>query len=245
MRAIAEGLSAGCRESYDPSVVQSGCREGQHKHGGGITVGTEWCRTFKTSDIPSKVALQENVKVFLQQCSCVLQRYLKVRGLSSPEGCRPLLIQALRVVSMDYKWEDHELLESSQIISPLSSLVCDKDQQVASTAFEGMLGLYRAVKAEAGTADPTPFQAAFRRSIHLMLKNISLALSEKQSAVTMLDDLTFSLDVDVAGLVVPHFPVGARLSLWLWVLFSSVEGSDIDHSANSAANRLSKWYLTV
>lgn len=261
LRAVAEGLSAGCRESLDPAVSEDNTSMEGFSQLGSTPAGPSGVEPSQRSrvhflcgvegcDIPSKVTLQENVKAFLQQCSRVLQRDLKVWGLPSAKGCRCLLMQALRAVSMDYRWEDHEILESSQILSPLSSLVCHTDPQVAAAAFEGMLGLYRAVKAEAGTANPsrlrtrTPFQAAFCRSIRLTLQNVSLAISEKQSPVTMLDDLTISLDADEGGVVVPHFPVGTRLSVSLWVLFPSGEGSDVDRFAYSASTRLSKWYLT-
>ena len=274
LSAVAEGLAVGCRRSPDAassevSTVIEGFFDssmysaGQRFDGTAQLSRVHFLCGIEGCDRRSRLALQKGVKKFLGKCSRLLGRDWKVWGRYTTEGLRrSFLLQALRAVSMNYGGEDHDLLESSQLLSPISRLVDDADPFVAAAAYKEMLALYRAAREETESAYPsyTPFQAAFCRAIRFTLLETSRSLfscANASSAPRMLDDLTIPLRMDQAGLVVPYFPVGPRLSLSLWVLFPSAapsvspsmvpsrKGSEAQRSANPAGGVTSQSYVTT
>lgn len=158
--------------------------------------GTECC------DPKCKLALVESVAEFLSQCSIVLgQERIGGRGPAGNRLTRPfVLVHALRAVSMDYEFHDHDLIQRSQLFPPIARLVDDTDRSVAAEASKALQAVYRcAVPAERGMSDATwervgegpdctsqwkstrdgsgtPFQVSFFGTVRSMLERTAEAI---------------------------------------------------------------------
>lgn len=158
LRAVTDGLQAGCPRSKPSSY------EGKHAHqafvnsdtdmlllgeenGGGepgagrlhFMPGVECC------DPQSKSALVESMAGFLRQCSAVLgQETGGDRGSAGNSLTRrSVLVHALHAVSMDYEWDDHDILQRSQLLPLIFRLVDDADRSVAAAASNAVQAVYR------------------------------------------------------------------------------------------------------
>ena len=143
--AVTDGLRAGCRGSGPGSDEGTGALrvvgDGGKLDAGRFhfMLGAECC------DSASKSALVESTVEFLRQCSAVLgQERAGDRGAAerSPSR-RSVVVNALSAVSMDYEWDDNDILERSRLLPLISSLVDDGDRSVAAAASKAMRKFYR------------------------------------------------------------------------------------------------------
>lgn len=162
-------------------------------------------RGTKCCDPKCKLALVKSVAGFLGRCSIVLgQERIGDRGSAGNRLTRPfVLVNALRAVSMDYEFHDHDLIQRSQLLPPIASLVDDADRSVAAEASRALQAVYRcAVPAERGMSDATwervgegadctsqrkatrdgcgtPFQVSFFGTVRSMLERTAEAIGTK------------------------------------------------------------------
>ncbi|CAM9323459.1 unnamed protein product, partial [Ectocarpus fasciculatus] len=161
--------------------------------------GTECC------DPKCKLALVESVADFLSRCSTVLgQERIGDRGSAGNRRTRRfVLAHALRTVSMDYEFHDHDLIQRSHLLPPIAKLVDDTDLSVAGAASRALQAVYRcAVPAQRGMGDATwervgedadgtsqwkatrdgsgtPFQVSFFGTVRSMLERTARAIGTK------------------------------------------------------------------
>ncbi|CAN0355554.1 unnamed protein product [Ectocarpus sp. 6 AP-2014] len=185
--------------------------------------GTECC------DPKCKLALVESVAGFLSRCSIVLgQERIGDRGSAGTRLTRPyVLVHALRAVSMDYQFHDHGLIQRSQLLPPIASLVDDTDRSVAAEASRALQAVYRcAVPAEGGMGDAmwervgdgadctsqrkatrdgsgTPFQVSFFGTVRSMLERTAEAIGTKTPG-TLNHKLVEDEKTPTAGTPAPH-----------------------------------------
>lgn len=104
-------------------------------------LGVECC------DSRSKSVLLESTTGFLRQCSLVLGQGKRSRGRGATVGgClarRSVLVHALVAAAMDYEWDDNDILQRSQLLPRISSLVDDADRCVAAAASTAVRAVYR------------------------------------------------------------------------------------------------------
>lgn len=150
LRAVTSGLRAGrpslkAKNFEGTSDAHGAVRE--KKDGGGehdarrfhFMLGVECC------DSASKAALVESTTGFLRQCSLVLgQGRAGDRGAAESDlARRSVLVHALVAVSMDYEWDDNDILQRSRLLPLISRLVDDADSCVAAAASTAVRAVYR------------------------------------------------------------------------------------------------------
>lgn len=250
LRAIADGLAAACLAGADFTIAKDGISVENVSRSGDMSSAVDgddvldvkrlhFMSGVELCDARSKSKLIESVARFLKQCSSVVRRNLCVgvgldrSALTYPASDRrAVLVYALCAVCMDYGWEDHDLLQSSQLLPLMSRLMDDAEPAVAAAASEVLQALYRAARMTGGKAvwrgSTTPFQSSFCGTIRRKLQMVASGLKKKKSLVTAdiapesspivpLENTLIPLRSDQAGLVVPHYPIGAQHSLSLWV----------------------------
>lgn len=114
-------------------------------------------------------------------------------GSSSTGNVRTVRVEALRAVSMDYGWDDHEILHSSELLPQVVALMNDTDPSVAAAASETMQAFYRCVVPGTGDADDglpgsqakssstTSFQQAFIAAVRGGMHEIAEAEKTQNS----------------------------------------------------------------
>ncbi|CAN0337088.1 unnamed protein product, partial [Hapterophycus canaliculatus] len=151
--ARAEGFSLAARLLDGPgsdratASVLRAVTDGLREHGA-AEIATErlhFMPGVECCDPKSKSALFKSTAEFLRQCSLVLgQERLGDRGAAGNSVSRRcVLVHALRAVTMDYDWGDHDILQESQLLPLISSLLDDADRSVANAASGAVQVLYR------------------------------------------------------------------------------------------------------
>lgn len=264
-----------------------------------------------------KSELIESVTGFLIQCSGVLRKMctLEAGATRNHPSRQIILVHALSAVSMDYGKDDHEILQRSQLLPPISKLVDDVDSLAAAGASEALQAFYNCViprgdetggasasqheigfggvggkvsksgldsgedtlqhkiatKKPSKTASNTPFQAAFLDSVRLKMQEMAVAVWTEASTVNRvvlrlpstppatraLLEGSFPLQSERVGMVVPHFPLGTRQSLSLWVLLPAMPmvdmlvldddlgGCEVERFPGAREEEAATWYIVV
>lgn len=145
LQAVTGGLRAGFPSLKKSSFKGTGRTEevqdenGERKHDAKrfhFMLGVECC------DSSSKAVLVESTTGFLRQCSLILGQGVAVNAGSSLAR-RSVLVHALAAVSMDYEWEDSDILQRSQLLPLISGLVDDADHCIAAAASTAVRAVYR------------------------------------------------------------------------------------------------------
>lgn len=157
LRAVTDGLQSGCPRPKTNScegntthqVVENinaevllGEENGERESG---TERLHFMTGVECCDPESKSSLVESMAGFLRQCSVILgQDRSGDRGIAGNSLTRvSVLFHALRAVSMDYEWNDHDILHRSQLFPLVSRLVHDADGSVAAAASNVVQAVYR------------------------------------------------------------------------------------------------------
>lgn len=165
---------------------------------------------------------------------------------ASFENARAVRMEALRVIAMDYESRDVNILHSSEILPRVVTYLDDPDPSMATAASEAMQALYRCfvlVNSEVGSSmmrakgkrwSPSRFQEAFLAAIgsrlqevadagtpppllHLKTTSLESATAHAPPGGRTLLEGPLALRANQAGAVVPHFPIGTRNTLSMWV----------------------------
>lgn len=157
LRAVTDGLQAGYPGSKSSSYEGMRANQvavnndaevllGEENHDGEPNTGRlHFMPGVECCDPESKSALVESMARFLGQCSVVLgQERSGDRGAAGNSFTRrSVLVHALHAVSMDYEWDDHDILHRSQLLPLVSRLVHDTDPSIAAAASNAVQAVYR------------------------------------------------------------------------------------------------------
>lgn len=221
----------------------------------------------------SKTQLKEAVAKFLRRCARIIGSSEGDRGchggptvgdscesgrfMASSENLQGARVEALRAISMDYKWDDHDILHSTEILPQIVVLMDNPDPSVAGAASEAMQALYRCVvlakskvddvprKSEDSRGVATRFQQSFVTAIRNRIQKIaeletfprfshlkrpgpsSATIASVVVGHKVLLEGPLALHTNQAGAVVPYFPVSTRNTLSLWVSIPTAMPEDI------------------
>lgn len=269
--------SGGERGSGDTTVTFIWPEENDHEFS--VSGGLHFLSGVHCCDARSKTQLTEAVAKFLTRCARVLGPggedgdcqggptggdFCERRRFSaSPGNLQGARVEALRAVSMDYGWDDHDTLHSTEILPQIMVLVDDPDPSVAAAASEAMQALYRCVVLVKNEADDIPvgmeenrgltslFQQSFLTAIRSRIREIAetetlqrlLRLKSTRPSSTTTASVApgdrallegaLALHASQAGLVVSHFPISTRNTLSLWVSIPSAMPEMIMERENS------------
>ncbi len=157
--AMADGLRAGCA---GPKPSGS---EGAGAHTAAVDAGElgrgrlHFMSGVECCDSASKSALVESTVEFLGRCSVVLGREGAGGGGAAAgrsPSCRRALVNALCAVSMDYEWDDNDVLQRSRLLPVVSSLVDDGDRSVAAAASKAVRKFFRCAVPAGGVSSNLP-----------------------------------------------------------------------------------------
>lgn len=149
LRAVTDGLwarrpprlkTSGSEGTDEHGAVREENADGEYVAGRfHFMLGVECC------DSSSKAVLMGSATGFLRQSSLVLGRERAGdRGATgSSLARRSVLVHALVAVSMDYEWDDNGILQHSQLLPLILSLVDDADPSVAAAASAAVRAVYR------------------------------------------------------------------------------------------------------
>lgn len=157
LRAVTGGLRARrplrLKTSGPEGTDEDGAGREENGEGGHNAERFHFMLGVECCDCSSRAVLVESAAGFLGQCSLVLgQGRAGDRGpAGSSLAHRSLLVHALVAVSMDYEWDDNDILERSQLLPLISSLVDDADRRVAAAASAAVRAVYRCAVPEHGS----------------------------------------------------------------------------------------------
>ncbi|CAM9151445.1 unnamed protein product, partial [Scytosiphon promiscuus] len=136
-------LPDGHETSGGAGVVSPAEAAGDENGGAEIVAGRlHFMSGAQCCDNKSRSALFRSATDFLKQCSLVLGQE-RLGGRGSSVSRRSVIVDALRAVSMDFDWGDHDILQESQLLPVVLGLVDDADLSVATAASEAVQVFYR------------------------------------------------------------------------------------------------------